>query len=54
MTKRQFIAALKKLGISQRSFARRIGVNERTVRRWTAGKSKIPRYAELLLKGQTI
>lgn len=43
MTPRQFKAAIKKLGWSQRTFARYIvKVNERTVRRWANGESKVP------------
>lgn len=34
MTPHAFRAALKSLGLSQREAARRLPVNERTVRRW--------------------
>lgn len=51
MTKGQFKAALKKLGWGQRTFARQVvKVNERTVRRWAKGDSKVPNTVETLLK----
>lgn len=33
----------------QSAFAREIGVNDRTVRKWLAGDRRIPRYVELWL-----
>ncbi len=51
MTKRQFKAALKQIGMSQRSFARLVArVDERTVRNWVSGRSKVPNTVEALLK----
>lgn len=38
---------IERSGISQRALARALGVNERTVRRWVAGDSPIPRSAML-------
>ena len=43
MTGKQYLAALKALGLSQRSGAKFLGVNERTSRRWaTDGPSWEP------------
>lgn len=50
MTARQFKAAIKKLGISQRSYAKHLGVNERTVRRWVSGKTKVPPLVAFAVK----
>jgi transcriptional regulator with XRE-family HTH domain len=38
-------ALLERSGLTQRALARELGVNERTVRRWIAGDSAIPRAA---------
>lgn len=37
-------ADLARLDLSQSAFARRLGVNPRTVRRWLAGDAPIPLY----------
>lgn len=34
----------------QSAFAREIGVNDRTVRKWLAGDRRVPRYVELWLE----
>lgn len=53
MTARSFKMALKKLGWSQRTFAREIiKVNERTVRRWVKGDSAVPPSVVLFVKTQ--
>jgi len=49
MTPTEFRAALARVGESQRGFARRVGVDERTVRRWIAGIVPIPQWVPLLL-----
>ena len=49
MTPAQLRAALKRLGLSQRGFARLTGVNVRTVTRWLAGK-RPRRWVRLLLE----
>lgn len=50
MTAPEFRATLKALGLSQRSFALRIGVEISTVNRWATGKATVPRYAEYVLE----
>jgi DNA-binding transcriptional regulator YiaG len=42
-------AELARLRLSQAGFARFLEVDERTVRRWSAGAAPIPRAVELLL-----
>ena len=49
MTAAAFRRRITALGISQRGFARRVGVNERTVRRWIAGQQDIPQWVGLVL-----
>ena len=49
MSPQQFRAALRRLRLSQVQAARRLSVNERTVRRWLAGDSRIPESVALLL-----
>ena len=49
MSPQQFRRVLRLLRLSQMEAARRLGVNERTVRRWVAGDSRIPESVALLL-----
>jgi len=49
MSPQQFRDALRRLRLSQVQAARRLTVNERTVRRWVAGDSRIPESVALLL-----
>jgi DNA-binding transcriptional regulator YiaG len=49
MTAPEFRAALGRVGESQRGFARLVGVDERTVRRWVAGAAEVPLWVPLLL-----
>jgi len=49
MTARQLRAALRRLGLSQLGFARRIRVDGRTVRHWVAGTYPVPEAVALLL-----
>jgi len=49
MSPQQFRNALRRLRLSQVQAARRLSVNERTVRRWVAGDSRIPESVALLL-----
>jgi DNA-binding transcriptional regulator YiaG len=49
MSPQQFRNALRRLHLSQVQAARRLRVNERTVRRWVAGDSRIPESVALLL-----
>jgi DNA-binding transcriptional regulator YiaG len=48
MTPKQYQWAIEKLGLSQRGSARFLCVNERTVRDWVAGESRIPHAVDLL------
>jgi DNA-binding transcriptional regulator YiaG len=49
MTAPELRAALGRVGESQRGFARLVGVDERTVRRWVAGAAEVPLWVPLLL-----
>jgi DNA-binding transcriptional regulator YiaG len=49
MTATAFRAALAELGYSQTEFARVIRTEDRTVRRWIAGQSRVPGAVETLL-----
>jgi DNA-binding transcriptional regulator YiaG len=50
MSPQQFRHALRQLGLNQVQASKRLRVNERTVRRWVAGDSKIPESVILLLQ----
>ena len=52
MTHIEFRSALKALGITQREFARRLGVSELTVGRWCgmSGGLPVPGYAVYVLE----
>ena len=50
MTPQEFTAARKRLGLTQAKLADRLGVNPRTVRRWEAGDSRIPKAVALALE----
>ena len=50
LSPQQFRRALRRLRLSQVEAARRLGVNERTVRRWVAGASRIPESVSLVLQ----
>ena len=50
MSPQQFRDALRRLRLSQVQAARRLRVNERTVRRWVAGDSRIPESVGLLMQ----
>ena len=50
MSPQQFRDALRRLRLSQVQAAKRLSVNERTVRRWVAGDSRIPESVALLLQ----
>ena len=49
LTPLDFRTALARVGYSQRAFARLVGANERTVRRWTAGTLDVPTWVPVLL-----
>lgn len=53
MTPNELRSELARLGISQVAAGRVLGVYERTIRRWAAGKAPIPRAVELLLERLT-
>jgi hypothetical protein len=50
MTSRQLKRFLKKSGLSQRGSASLVGIDERTMRRYVAGKLPVPRAVELALR----
>lgn len=50
MTGPDLRAALVGLGITQREFARRIGVASNTVNRWVMGTLAVPQYAAYVVK----
>lgn len=49
MTGAQLKRALKRVGLTQRVFARAIDISERQVRRWVAGDSPVPRVVQYAL-----
>jgi transcriptional regulator with XRE-family HTH domain len=49
MTAHGLKRALKRLGVSQLSLARRLGMDPRTVRRWCAADLPVPRTVEIVL-----
>lgn len=49
MTADEFRAALTALGMTQRWFAKYVGSNERTVRRWAEGTQDIPQWVPVML-----
>lgn len=49
MTSGQLIVLLEKIGLSQRGAAKRLDINERTMRKYVAGDAAIPRTVELAL-----
>lgn len=49
MTADDFRAALERLEISQRGFARAAQVDERTVRKWVLGESPVPGLVALTI-----
>jgi transcriptional regulator with XRE-family HTH domain len=50
MTPQQYLDAIERLGLSQRSAGEFLGVNERTSRRWVSGQSPVPISVEKLLR----
>lgn len=50
MTPKQYAEAIERLGLSQRSAAKFLGVNERQSRRWIAGEARIPESVAKLLR----
>lgn len=50
MTPKQYAEAIDRLGLSQRSAARFLGVDERTSRRWIADEGAIPESVAKLLR----
>jgi DNA-binding transcriptional regulator YiaG len=49
MNTKQFSRALTLLGMTQQGFAKAIDVNERTVRDWAGGRSRVPGPVAALL-----
>ena len=54
MTARQLRNALRKAGMTQVGFAKMIGVNDRTVRRWISGELPVPTYVAVILEGRRV
>lgn len=50
MTGGQLQKLLDRAGLSQRGAAKAIGINERTMRKYVAGESPIPRTVEYALR----
>jgi transcriptional regulator with XRE-family HTH domain len=50
MTSNQFRAALKRLGLSQRGFAKLVGHDERTTRKWALDEAAVPPGIAILLR----
>jgi hypothetical protein len=50
MTGGQLQKLLDLAGLSQRGAAKEIGINERTMRKYVAGESEIPRTVEFALR----
>ena len=50
MTAAEFRAALKALGLSQRSFAERLGVTATATNNWAMGHRPVPRWASYALE----
>lgn len=51
MTATELRAALSRLGYSQSAFARLVGVDARTVRRWLSGRQALPpQWVPLVLR----
>jgi DNA-binding transcriptional regulator YiaG len=50
MTALELRAILTDIGLSQRDFARALGVDERTVRYWIAGQRRIPADAVRVIR----
>jgi transcriptional regulator with XRE-family HTH domain len=50
MTANEFRDALKALGMTQRSFAERLGLAATTVNRWALGTLPVPQYAVAFLQ----
>jgi transcriptional regulator with XRE-family HTH domain len=51
MTPNRLRTALARLGLSQRAAARRLGINERTMRKYIAGDLVIPELLVWALRG---
>ena len=49
MTGEQYAKAAEALGLTREQAAETFGVHERTIRRWIAGTSPVPKLVEVLL-----
>jgi DNA-binding transcriptional regulator YiaG len=54
MTPAAFLAALSRLDYSQAGFARFMAVDAVTVRRWSKGKSPVPKSVQMALDGERV
>lgn len=50
MTGHQLQKLLDRAGLSQRGAAKALGINERTMRKYVAGDSEIPRVVEIAVR----
>ena len=50
MTPKEFREARHSLGLSQAKIAGELGVNVRTIKRWEAGDTNIPKTVELAIR----
>jgi len=50
LTGKQLQAALERLGMTQAEAAKRLGVTDRTVRRWVAGDTRIPEAVTIVVR----
>jgi len=48
MTKEKFNEKLKKLGLTQKDFAKIVGYSHQAIKQWQSGK--IPRWVEIMLE----
>jgi DNA-binding transcriptional regulator YiaG len=46
----ELLAYLKETGSTQIAFAKRLSVNDRTVRRWLSGATPIPKWMKFVIK----
>ena len=49
MDRSRFIAALRRLGLSQRAFAHHTGVHQTTVYHWGSSAAPVPKWAVMLV-----
>lgn len=45
-------AYLSRMGFTQIGFAKLLGINDRTVRRWLSGETAIPKWVDLIINSK--